>query len=185
MNMNFLAEWKEKHPRFYTLLEQFVKFYLISLLVTLFQYLMLTFLPGIISAMTDWELFDCFLIPVFSTGKYIFNYSAANGGMAYFAAYGVTLFLAQCINFPMQRNLTFKSHGNIWWQIFWYLIAFVLIFMACSGLQAFYQPILQKYLVSPVLYNVVITVVNGGIQMVIYFPIYKIIFPEGKGRDES
>lgn len=27
---------------------------------------------------------------------------------------------------------------------------------------------------------VLITVINGGVQMVIYFPIYKIIFPEGE-----
>ena len=27
-----------------------------------------------------------------------------------------------------------------------------------------------------------ITVINGGVQMVIYFPIYKIIFPEGKQK---
>ena len=27
-----------------------------------------------------------------------------------------------------------------------------------------------------------ITIVNGGVQMVIYFPIYKIIFPEGSSR---
>lgn len=27
-----------------------------------------------------------------------------------------------------------------------------------------------------------ITVINGGAQMVIYFPIYKIIFPEGSSR---
>lgn len=27
---------------------------------------------------------------------------------------------------------------------------------------------------------VLITIVNGSVQMVIYFPIYKIIFPEGE-----
>lgn len=27
---------------------------------------------------------------------------------------------------------------------------------------------------------VLITVINGGVQRVIYFPIYKIIFPEGE-----
>lgn len=27
---------------------------------------------------------------------------------------------------------------------------------------------------------VLITIINGGVQMVIYFPIYKIIFPEGE-----
>ena len=31
---------------------------------------------------------------------------------------------------------------------------------------------------------VLITVINGGVQMVIYFPIYKIIFPEG-GAEEK
>ena len=29
---------------------------------------------------------------------------------------------------------------------------------------------------------VLITVINGGVQMVIYFPIYKIIFPVGSRR---
>lgn len=27
-----------------------------------------------------------------------------------------------------------------------------------------------------------ITVINGGVQMVIYFPIYKIIFPKGEQK---
>ena len=61
--------------------------------------------------------------------------------------------MAQCVNFPMQRNITFKSKGNVWYQIAWYVVAFVLI-----------------------------TVINGGVQMVIYFPIYKIIFPEGEQK---
>ena len=34
----------------------------------------------------------------------------------------------------------------------------------------------------PAVYNVLITVINGGVQMVIYFPIYKIIFPEGEAK---
>ena len=29
---------------------------------------------------------------------------------------------------------------------------------------------------------VLITVINGGVQMVIYFPRYKIIFPEGEQK---
>ena len=29
---------------------------------------------------------------------------------------------------------------------------------------------------------VLITVINGGVQMVIYFPIYKIILPEGEEK---
>ena len=166
------------HPTASKLIEQFVKFYVISMLVTLLQYLMLTFMPSFFGAVTNWEHIDCYLIPIFSSGKYIFNFSAIDGGMAYFAGYGITLFVAQCVNFPMQRNITFKSHGNVAYQIMWYVIAFAFIFMVCSGLQTFYQPILQQYIKIPAVYNILITVINGGVQMVIYFPIYKVIFPE-------
>lgn len=31
---------------------------------------------------------------------------------------------------------------------------------------------------------VLITIINGGVQMVIYFPIYKIIFPEGRAEEK-
>lgn len=167
-----------KNPKLAKLIEQFVKFYLISLIVTLLQYLMLTFLPGIISNNTDLDLVECAIIPIFDTGKYIFDYTISEGGMAYFVAYGTTLFVAQCINFPLQRNVTFKSNGNIYYQIMWYIVAFIAIFIVCSGLQTYYQPVLEKYIGSPYIYNILITVINGGVQMVIYFPIYKIIFPE-------
>ena len=60
--------------------------------------------------------------------------------MGYFAAFAITLFLAQCVNFPMQRNITFKSKGNIWYQILWYVIAFVLITIVCSFLMGLYVP---------------------------------------------
>lgn len=87
--------------------------------------------------------------------------------------------VAQCVNFPMQRNITFKSKGNVWYQIAWYVVAFVLITIVCSFLMGIYVPLCKQFF-PPALYNVLITVINGGVQMVIYFPIYKIIFPEGE-----
>ncbi|MFA9376405.1 MAG: hypothetical protein ACERKZ_06590 [Lachnotalea sp.] len=177
-----ITNWWKKfsfgYPKASKIIEQFVKFYLISLLVTLLQYFMLTFMPSFFSKVTDWENINCYLIPILHSGKYIFNFSMIDGGLAYFAAYGTTLFVAQCVNFPLQRNVAFKSHGNITYQIMWYVIAFVLIFMVCSGLQTFYQPFLKEYIGIPAVYNILITVINGGVQMVIYFPIYKVIFPE-------
>jgi len=44
------------------------------------------------------------------------------GGLGYFLSYELGTFLAQCINFPLQRNITFHSKGKISWQIFWYFI---------------------------------------------------------------
>ena len=174
--------FEQKHKT----IAQFIKFYMFSLLVTLLQYLLLTFLLGLFYKFTDWCTIPCrlFHIVLGPVDTYVFNYPVtgdATGGMGYFAAFAITLFIAQCINFPMQRNVTFKSKGNIFYQIGWYIVAFVLITIACSFLMGLYVPICKQFF-SPALYNILITVINGGVQMVIYFPIYKIIFPEGKAE---
>ncbi len=96
---------EEKHP----LAAQFIKFYAFSVLVTLLQYLLLTFLPGIFHSATNWCDIPCQLIhlKLGPVDTYVFNYPVtgdATGGMGYFAAFAVTLFIAQCVNFPMQRS---------------------------------------------------------------------------------
>lgn len=186
--MTALQQWwqsfSEKHPKSCKLAVQFVKFYAFSLLVTVMQYVLLTFLPEIFFRYTDWCSIPCQLLHLHlgSVNTWVFNYPVtgdATGGMGYFAAFATTLFFAQCVNFPMQRNITFKSKGNIWYQMMWYAVAFVLITVSCSFLMGLYVPLCKKYF-SPAVYNVLITYINGGVQMVIYFPIYKIIFPEGE-----
>ena len=115
--METIKNWWTNFTQKHKLVAQFVKFYAFSLFVTVLQYLLLTFLPGLFYNLTDWCSIPCQLIhlnlgPV---DTYVFNYPVtgdATGGM----------------------------------------------------------------------YNVLITVINGGVQMVIYFPIYKIIFPEGEQK---
>ena len=129
---------------------QFVKFYAFSMLVTVFQYALLTFLPGLFYRLTDWCAIPCQLLhlQLGPVDTYVFNYPVTGdetGGMGYFAAFAITLFLAQCINFPMQRNVTFHSKGNIWYQIFWYIIAFVLITVVCSFLMGLYVPLCRRF----------------------------------------
>lgn len=177
------ALWSSFSQR-HKLITQFIKFYAFSLLVTVFQYLVLTFLPTLFYRRTDWCFIPCQLIhlKLGVVDTYVFDYPVtgdATGGMGYFAAFVITLFAAQCINFPMQRNITFKSHGKLTVQIAWYAAAFVLITVVCSFLMGIYVPFCRQVF-SPAVYNILITVINGGVQMVIYFPIYKIIFPEGK-----
>lgn len=183
---NPIAAWWQRFAAKHKLVAQFVMFYAFSLFVTVLQYAMLTFLPNLFYRYTDWctipaQLIHLSLGPV---DTYVFDYPVtgdATGGMGYFAAFAITLFVAQCINFPMQRNITFKSKGNVWFQIAWYVVAFVLITIVCSFLMGLYVPLCKRFF-SPAVYNILITVINGGVQMVIYFPIYKIIFPEGEAK---
>ena len=47
--------------------------------------------------------------------------------MPYFCAYMIAMLVGECINFPIQRSFVFRSKGKIWYQAFWYLIAFCIV----------------------------------------------------------
>ena len=100
MLQTFWQHFEEKHK----LIAQFAKIYVFSMLVTLLQYLLLTFLPNLFYTMTDWCSIPCQLIhlDIGPVDTYVFNYPVtgdAAGGMGYFAAFAITLFIAQCIIF--------------------------------------------------------------------------------------
>ena len=105
------------------------------------------------------------------------------GGLGYFISYELGTFLAQCVNFPLQRNITFKSHGNIAWQILWYFIAWVMISLVCNAVNGLWMPIAQNYF-APAVYNILVTFITGGVSMVIYFFVYKIIFSGRRGKEK-
>lgn len=191
--------WKgfeQKHPKLAKWLYQLFYFWVFSMSVTIFQYLIFTFMPqwlGIELAGTE---FMWPQIPITIAGiSYKWNIlgyevmrDAAGevvigGGLGYFISYEVGTFLAQCINFPLQRNITFKSKGKISWQIMWYFIAWILISLVCNALNGLWMPIAQNYF-APEIYNILVTFITGGVSMVIYFFVFKIIFPEGDTKKD-
>lgn len=54
-------KWSDFSDR-HKLIAQFIKFYAFSMLVTVIQYLLLTFLPGLFYKFTDWCEIPCQLI---------------------------------------------------------------------------------------------------------------------------
>lgn len=183
-----------KHPKAAKWLYQIFYFYVFSLSVTIFQYLMFTFLPYLMGMELAATEFMWPQIPVTFAGYHykwnILGYDIARnaagqvvigGGLGYFISYELGAFLAQCINFPLQRNITFKSRGNISWQILWYVVAWLLISLFCNAINGLWLPIAQQN-TSPGVYNLLVTFITGGVSMVIYFFVFKIIFPEGESK---
>ena len=141
--------WKcfeEKHSAIAKWLYQIFYFVIFSMGVTVFQYLVFTFLPGILGiglAGTEfmWPKVSMNLFGVKFTwsllGYNVLRDATGNiligGGLGYFISYELGSFLAQCINFPLQRNITFKSHGNPVYQAIWYFVAWVVISLICNG----------------------------------------------------
>lgn len=158
--------------------------------VTMVQYLFFTFLPGVLgpelaAAEFMWPQVPLRLFGVEFTwsllGYNVLRDAAGQvmigGGLGYFISYEVGSFVAQCINFPLQRNITFKSHGNPVYQALWYLMAWVVISLICNGFNNLWMPIAAAF-VPPAVYNILVTVITGGVSMMIFFFVFKIIFPE-------
>lgn len=184
--------FEEKHTKLSKWIYQIFYFFVFSMMVTVFQYLVFTFMPGILGiglAGTEfmWPQKEMHLFGVDFTWSllgYNVLYDAGGavitgGGLGYFISYEAGSFLAQCINFPLQRNITFKSHGNPWYQAVWYFIAWVVISLICNGFNNLWMPIASAY-VAPAVYNLLVTFITGGVSMVIFFFVFKIIFPEGE-----
>ncbi|MDD3339032.1 MAG: hypothetical protein PHS82_09285 [Lachnospiraceae bacterium] len=202
--MNNIKEWRmskwstfeEKHPKLSKWIYQIFYFFVFSMMVTVFQYLVFTFMPGILGkglAGTEfmWPQTHMKIFGVEFTWS-LLGYNVLRdttgtvligGGLGYFISYEVGSFLAQCINFPLQRNITFKSHGNPWYQAMWYFIAWVVISLICNGFNNLWMPIASVY-VSPAIYNLLVTVITGGVSMIIFFFVFKIIFPEGETKEK-
>ena len=91
----------------------------------------------------------------------------------------VAMVVGECINFPIQRNFVFRSHGNLGYQITWYVIAFCIITCIVNSINCIWVAVAGAF-VPDYIYNIGTTVLNGGVSMVIFFVVNKIIFPEGK-----
>lgn len=192
--IGFWQGFSKTHPKLAKWLYQSTFFFVFSMGVTIFQYLVFTFLPGILGtglAGTDfmWPKKELNILGVDFTWS-LLGYNVLRdasgsvmigGGLGYFISYEVGSFLAQCINFPLQRNITFKSHGNPIYQAFWYFLAWIVISLVCNGFNNLWMPIASAY-VSPAVYNILVTVITGGVSMIIFFFIFKIIFPEGEKK---
>ena len=198
---NFMKWWlpkwerfEKKYPKLSRWVYQSAFFFVFSMMVTIFQYLVFTFMPKMLGIEFAGREFMWPQVPVKNLGvEFTWSLLGYNvlydevgnvmigGGLGYFISYEVGSFLAQCINFPLQRNITFKSHGNPWYQAMWYFFAWVVISLICNGFNNLWMPVASAY-VKPAVYNILVTFITGGVSMIIFFFVFKIIFPEGEAK---
>ena len=194
------SKWKkfnDKHPNVAKWIYKIGCFYAFSLFVTIIQFLILLYLPGILGIeMASKEVmwpegieFDLLgsHIRWCLIGAEVLRDEAGNviigGGLGATIANWVAPFIAQCINFPLQRNITFKSNGNVAFQIFWYFLAWIVISLIAGGLTNAFKPVIVDNFGLGI-YSLVQTIVIGGVSMCIMFFVFMIIFKEEKTNKE-
>lgn len=150
--------------------------------VTVFKYLLLNFLPAVFAFLgsrdfgfpgTDVRLFGI------DFKWYIIGYGADQGGIAYFTAYMIAMLVGEVINFFVQRSWVFRSKGNLLYQGMWYLLAFCIVTCVVNSVNCIWAAVAGQF-VAPWLYNIGTTVLNGGVSMVIFFVVNKIVFHDAQ-----
>ena len=177
----------DKHPKLSQWIREGGLFVIVSNLITLFKYLILTFLPLAFAFMGDRDFgFPGTDITFLGTQFkwYIIGYGADQGGLAYFTAYMISMVIGEVINFFIQRKWVFRSDGNIWYQGLWYLLAFCIVTCVVNSINCVWVAVAGGF-VPGWLYNIGTTVLNGGVSMVVFFFVNKIVFSSGKPAEKG
>ena len=145
------------HPKAAKWIREGGLFVIVSNLVTLLKYFILQFLPLAFQSLSNVD-FGWPGIPVTLFGetfqRNIFGYDAADGGLCYFCAYMISMAIR-------------------------YIVAFVVINCIVNSINCVWVAVAGMF-VPDFIYNIGTVVLNGGISMVIFFFVNKVIFPEAK-----
>lgn len=185
--MKFFEGFGEKHPKAARWIREGGLFIIFSYLITFLKYLMLLFLPALFSSFKNngwgWPEIEGSLFGVTFTFNVI-GYAVTDGGMAYMFANLISSLLGECINFPLQRNITFRSKGPLKLQLPLYFLGWVVIFLVVNAINSIWVGV-AKVLLPSAVYNIGTTILTGGVAMVVFFVINKIIFAEGFGKKKN
>ena len=178
--------FEKKYPKASQWVREGGLFVIVSNVITVFKYLLLTFLPLAFAFMGSRDFgFPGADVTLFGIDFkwYIIGYGATEGGIAYFTAYMIAMVIGEVINFFIQRKWVFRSNGNILRQGAWYLLAFCVVTCIVNSINCVWAAVAGHF-VDPWLYNIGTTVLNGGVSMVVFFIVNKIVFndkqPEGE-----
>ena len=194
-----MKEWMEKHPKAAQWIREGGLFLVFSYVVTFIKMLLLMFLPSLFHGMVgdvEW-LFPGIPVTLFGVDfklAIVGNALQTGADGAYLVSSGLAFTLAnltaivfgECINFPLQRNVTFKSHGPIAPQALAHFVATIVVFLVMNLFACVWNPVTVALIHNEALRNtvssIVTTVVTGGVAMVIIFAVDKTIFAPGWGE---
>ena len=183
---NLWRGFEEKYPKASQCVREGGLFVIVSNVITVFKYLLLTFLPAAFAFMGSQAFgFPGIEITLFGITFpwYIIGYGADQGGAAYFTAYMIAMVIGEVINFFIQRKYVFRSNGNMLYQGLWYLLAFCVVTCVVNSINCIWVAVAGSF-VPNWLYNIGTTVLNGGVSMVVFFVVNKIVFGEQKKEEK-
>ena len=194
--MSFMDNFASKHPKAAAWLRKGGLFVIFSYVVTFLKMLLLMFLPDLFRGVVgnaQWlwpnipvELFGVqFNLAIVGNALEEVN-GVVTGGMAFTLANFTAILLGECVNFPLQRNVTFKSHGPVLPQIALHGLATIGVFLVMNLFTCVWNPVTNALIANEAVRNtvqsLVTTIVTGGVAMVIIFAVDNKIFAPDFGK---
>lgn len=103
---------------------------------------------------------------------WIYNYSLANGGLGAFLSFLLSFFIAQMVNFIVQRKLVFGADNDLSGAVPMYLLAILLVYLLCLYLPTLVMAPLTGLFGSFWATNLA-NVINIAVQVIILYPVLK------------
>lgn len=180
------------------ILREGVLFFIFSNLVTVVQYIIYAFLPHVLGVELaaiefKWpsvamELFDIDFTWNVLGYDVIYGQNGEvmiGGGLGYLIAMLTGSIIAQIINFILQRNITFRSNGNPWYQAMWYFLGWSIITVIVNSINCVWVAVANHYNWPNWLYNIGSTFMMGGVSMVVFFFLFRIIFKDKDNESKT
>lgn len=193
-----MKQWNDfakKYPKAAQWVREGGLFVIVCNLITVFKYAILTFLPAAFKSL--WAVnfgwpgiqTELFKIPFVWN---IFGYAVVTsadgtievGGLGYFIAYMIAMIIGEVANFPVQKYFVFQNKEGgaaLAKQILAYIAAFCVITVVVNSVNCIWVAVAGNF-VPDWLYNIGTIVLNGGVSMVVFFFVNKVIFPSAKER---
>lgn len=181
-------QFVEKHPKLSVWVREGGFFFIISNLVTLLRAFLMTFLTPAFASFLGTETWGWPNIPLTLFGQtfnfQIVGYDALVGGLAYTVAFYSASLVCEVVNFFMQRKITFRSNGNIAFQGSVYFVAWCVITVIVNAINSVWTGVAVAFL-PDVVYNLLTTFIQGGVSMIVFFFVNKIIFRDNKNNTQN
>lgn len=175
----------EKHPKLSVWVREGGLFFLVSNLITIVRGLMVSLLQPAFNFMGSGAIgFPNITMKLFGYefDWYIIGASESQGGVAYFMAFIISLWVCEVINFFLQRKFVFVSNGKMGRQAVLYFATFVFITCIVNAISNIWIGVASN-LVGPLLYNLGTTFITGGVAMVVFFFANRFIFSDSKSNN--
>ena len=175
-------EFADKNPKISNWVKEGGLFFLVSNLITIIRGLMVSILQPAFSFMGTGAIgFPNITLKLFGYEFpwYIIGASEEQGGIAYFVAFILSLWVCEIINFFLQRKFVFQSNGKMSRQALLYFLAFLIVTCLVNALSNIWIGVASNF-VSPLLYNLGTTFLTGGVAMVVFFFANRFIFKESE-----